>query len=126
MSDKLPPEQLAFRKRLWKTGRVVQTMFARFAKYDPTIWQQGAFMMLVGVVVDMLANQDELAADDLLKLSKVLSEANKLMTKPRAKSGKRGSKPDAADTVPTEADLGPIIRDLYGLNLEEVEATSES
>jgi hypothetical protein len=125
MSHKIPEELMDFRRRLWLIGRFVNTTFGRFAKYDPTIWRQGAFMMLVSKVVDVLSNQKEVSVEDLVKLSKVLSEANRLNAKPRGSTKNGKSKNDPAGQTLSEADLGPIIRELYGINMEEIEAAPD-
>ena len=111
---------IAHRRRQASVGAILSETFGRFAESSPDLWDRRAYLMLVGIVYERLAtNEDELSTEELVTLSKILAESRRA----EAQSHKRA--PDDEDsrdnTSPSDElpeHFAETVRQVYGTNFQ--------
>jgi hypothetical protein len=114
----------AHRRRQVSVAAILDETFGQFAKCSPDLWEHRAYLMLVGLVYERLAtNEDELSTDELVTLSKVLA-ANR-----RAEAQRQPDRLPDDPTRPASPPAGELpdrfadaVRQVYGTNLDAASA----
>ncbi len=110
----------AHRRRQASVAAILDQTLGHFAKSNPELWDRRAYLMLVGLVYERLAtNEDEISTDDLVTLSKVLAENRRAQA--RAKDNhhpSEGGQPLESPTGDIPDNLADIVRQVYGTNLQ--------
>lgn len=110
----------AHRQRQASVAAILDQTFGRLAQCSPDLWERRAYLMLVGLVYDRLAtNEEEISTDELIALAKVLaenrraearmSEAHRAQTADETSESRPGELPDR---------FGDVVRQVYGTNLQ--------
>jgi hypothetical protein len=106
------------RVRQASVASILDKTFGKLAECAPDLWAHRAYLMLVGVVYERLAiNEEDVSTEELVALAKVVAENRRLevrlreMDKPEADNGRasprKGALPDH---------FGDIVRRVYGTN----------
>ena len=105
------------RRRQESVAKILEETFGKPAKCSPELWDRRAYLMIVGLVYERLAtNEQEISTDELIALAKVLA-ANR-----RVDARVSETKHDAQDSTPHPADgklpenFADIVRQVYGTN----------
>ena len=108
----------AHRCRQASVASILNRTFGRFAKSNPELWERRAYLMLVGLMYERLAvNEQEISTDELTALSKALAEQRR--AEAQARDG-RGVETDHAGSRDGELpqDFAEIVRQVYGTNFQ--------
>jgi len=108
------------RRRQASVAKILDDTFGELAKYDPTLWERRAYLMLVGVVHERLATeQHELPTDELVALAKALAEnrraANRAGEVALTNEDQKGQERDG----PLPDNFADIVRRVYGTNFHD-------
>ncbi len=109
----------AHRRRQESVAALLDQTFGRLADCSPDLWDRRAYLMLVGLVYERLAtNEDEIPTDELVTLAKVLAENRR--AEARSSENQRSREENDAPAVgtgelPTGVDCA--VRQVYGTNL---------
>jgi hypothetical protein len=109
----------AHRRRQASVASILDATFGRLGDCDPALWERRAYLMLVGLVYERLAtNEEELATEELVSLAKVLAEHRRI----DARAGVGDSREHSStDRKPGEGELpehfADLVRQVYGTNL---------
>ena len=88
------------------------------AKLDPALWSHRAFLMLMGLAFEKLStNAHELSTDEIVKLTKALGDACRVV--PRTKTEKTARESGKNETDPLPKNFAEIVRQVYGTNFSE-------
>ncbi len=107
-------------RRQASVAAILDQTLGHFAKSDPRLWERRAYLMLVGLVYERLAtNEEEISTDDLVTLAKVLAEnrraearaqgSHRLSETPESLQSSTGKLPD---------NLADVVRQVYGTHLQ--------
>lgn len=113
-------KMIAHRRRQASVSAILSETFGRFAESSPDLWDRRAYLMLVGLVYERLAtNEDELSTKELVTLSKVLAESRRA----EAQSHKRalGDEDSRDNTSPSDElpeHFAETVRQVYGTNFQ--------
>ena len=118
----------AHRRRQASVAAILDQTFGRFADSGPELWERRAYLMLVGLVYERLAvNEDEISTDELVTLAKVLAENR------RAEARSRLDLPSDGPVEPTTPPIGElpdrfadVVRQVYGTKLDAAESDEET
>ena len=110
------------RLRQASVSAILDATFGAWAESNPELWERRAYLLLVGLVYERLAtNEDEVSTDELIKLGKALAEnrrADARTRKSRADDDGHSdatddkSDPDSNGKLPTR--FADLIRQVYG------------
>lgn len=107
-------------RRQASVAAILDQTLGHFAKSDPGLWERRAYLMLVGLVYERLAtNEEEISTDDLVTLAKVLAENRR--AEARAQGNHRLSEtPESLkfSTGKLPDHLADVVRQVYGTNLQ--------
>ncbi len=110
----------AVRQRQASVAKILDQTFGQLAKCNPDLWDRRAYLMLVGLVYERLAtNEDELPTEELAALSKVLAENRRAESQSR--KGERAEeapkdKPPPSSGLPEN--FADVVRQVYGTNFQ--------
>ena len=108
------------RRRQASVAAVLEGMFGHLADCSPDLWDHRAYLMLVGLVYERLAlNEQEIPTDELVALAKILAESRRAavrVDKPPPADQRRGPTSPSADPLPGE--FADIVRQVYGTNFQ--------
>jgi hypothetical protein len=111
------------RHRQASVAALLDQTFGRFADSSPDMWERRAYLMLVGLVYERLAtNEDELPTDEIVTLAKVLAENR------RAEKRVGDAKPPARRDASTSPDgalptaFTRLVQQVYGTDLTPSDA----
>ena len=118
----------AHRRRQASVSVVLDQTFGRFAESDPLLWDRRAYLMLVGIVYDRLANDEaDIPTEELIALAKLLAESRRAdsqshaaRVETQAKEQCAGGSDDASSAsgngrLPDA--FGDVVRQIYGTNV---------
>lgn len=108
----------AHRRRQASVAAILDQTFGRPAVCSPDLWERRAYLMLVGLVYERLAtNEDEISTNELVALAKVLAENRRaearLQTQPS-----EVTKPATGRTGELPTHFGNLVRQVYGVNFQ--------
>ncbi len=107
-------------RRQASVAAILDQTLGHFAKSDPRLWERRAYLMLVGLVYERLAtNEEEISTDDLVTLAKVLAENRR--AEARAQGNHRISEtPESlqSSTGKLPDHLADVVRQVYGTHLQ--------
>ncbi len=107
----------AHRRRQASVGTILDQTFGHLAKCGPELWERRAYLMLIGMVYERLAtNEDEISTEDLVALAKILAENRRAEARPRvlAQPPEAGtSSTDRAGELPER--FADVVRQVYGI-----------
>lgn len=107
-------------RRQASVAAILDQTLGHFAKSDPRLWERRAYLMLIGLVYERLAtNEEEISTDDLVTLAKVLAENRR--AEARAQGNHRLSEtPESlqSSTGKLPDHLADVVRQVYGTNLQ--------
>ena len=106
------------RRRQASVASILDTVFGKLGECNPNLWGYRAYLMLLGLVYERLAtNEDEIPTSELVSLAKIIAENRRVEIRLR----KMDEAPDSdgrADpphgTLPER--IGDIVRQVYGAN----------
>ena len=108
------------RRRQASVAVILSETFGRFAETNPDLWDRRAYLMLVGLVYERLAtNEDELSTEDLVTLSKILAENRRAEAQSRKKNAADDDSQD--NSSPSEElpeHFADTVRQVYGTNFQ--------
>ncbi len=110
----------AHRRRQASVAAIIDRLFGGLGQCNPDLWERRAYLLLVGLVYERLATDDEeISTDELVRLAKALAENRRIEA--RRRDGKEREQPAEADSPP-KGDLperfGDIVRQVYGTNFQ--------
>ena len=110
----------AHRRRQASVAEIIDRIFGELAQCNPDLWERRAYLLLVGLVYERLATDDEeISTDELVRLAKALAENRRVEA--RLRDGKDPEQPAEADSPP-RGDLperfGDVVRQVYGTNFQ--------
>jgi hypothetical protein len=105
----------AHRCRQASVAKILNRTFGRFAKSNPELWERRAYLMLVGLMYERLAvNEQDISTDELTALSKALAEQRRAEAQLRGSSEKEAQAVGAGGELPE--DFGEVVKQIYGTN----------
>ena len=110
----------AHRRRQASVASILDATFGRLGDCDPSLWERRAYLMLVGLVYERLAtNEEELATEELVSLARVLAEHRRI----DARAGTAESKQESAPGIkPAGGNLpdhfADVVRQIYGTDFQ--------
>lgn len=117
-----------YRARQLSVAAILDSVFGKLAKCDPSLWERRAYLLLVGMVYERLAaSPDEVETDELVKLAKALASARRAIAKGPAKGPVAEGQAEASLVDEDAGELPPrlarAVRMVYGMAGESAEAT---
>ncbi len=107
----------AHRRRQASVGAILDQTFGHLAKCGPDLWERRAYLMLIGMVYERLAtNEDEISTEDLVALAKILAENRRAEARLRvlAQPPEAGTpSTDRAGELPER--FADVVRQVYGI-----------
>ena len=108
------------RRRQASVAAVLDQTFGRLAKSSPELWERRAYLMLVGLVYERLAtNENEIPSEELIALAKVLAENRR--AEARVLENYRLKDATASESPPTGElpdHFAELVRQVYGTNFQ--------
>ena len=115
----------AHRCRQASVASILNRTFGRFAKSNPELWERRAYLMLVGLMYERLAvNEQEISTDELTALSKALAEQRRAEAQARDGSEKETASGGAGGELPE--DFGEVVKQIYGTNFHAPMGNAET
>jgi hypothetical protein len=110
----------AHRRRQASVASILDALFGRLADCDPDLWERRAYLMLLGLVYERLAtNEDELSTDDLVALSKTLAEHRRIDARVHTADRAAGAEENAEGGEGQLPDrFADVVRQVYGTNFQ--------
>ena len=117
------------RHRQATVSAILDETFGQLATCKPELWDRRAYLMLVGLVYERLAtNEEDLPTEELVALAKVLAESRRAQSRPRdsvAVEEAPGSKASRDGPLPDR--FADIVRQIYGTDFQApAAATADS
>jgi hypothetical protein len=111
---------LAHRRRQASVASIIDAAFGHLSECDPGLWERRAYLMVLGLVYERLAaNEQALSTDELVVLAKALAEHRRIDA--RLRGGERSEAPDG-EVAPMEGGLpdhfADVVRQVYGTNFQ--------
>lgn len=110
----------AHHRRQASVGMILDQTFGRLAKCSPDLWERRAYLMLVGLVYERLAtNEDEISTEELVILAKVLAENRRVEARLKdTRLPPEATGPATPRTGALPDNLAAVVRQVYGTNLQ--------
>ena len=128
--DKDPPDSFAHRLRNHRVRQasvasILDKTFGKLAECAPDLWGHRAYLMLVGMVYERLAiNEEDVSTEELVALAKVIAENRRLEVRLRELRQPESDNGQAtAPEGPLPDHFGDIVRRVYGTNFAEAAQT---
>lgn len=108
------------RRRQATVAAVLDQTFGRLAECKPELWERRAYLMLVGLVYERLAtNEQEISTDELVALAKILAENRRAEARLRQDRRPHESSPPTPPSgngkLPDR--FADVVRQVYGATL---------
>ena len=115
------------RRRQASVASILDAAFGRLTDCNPDLWERRAYLMLVGLVYERLANEDEVPIDELVALAKVLAEHRRVDARTRVCERQDNGQDNGRDKSPRPngelpARLADVVRQVYGTNFQSPDA----
>jgi hypothetical protein len=106
-------------RRQASVAAILDQTFGQLANCNPELWDRRAYLMLVGLVYERLAtNEDEISNDELVTLAKILAENRRA----EARLNGKPHPPGDESTVPATRRLpdcfADVVRQVYGTSFQ--------
>jgi hypothetical protein len=113
-------KMLAHRRRQASVAAILDRTFGQLAKCSPNLWERRAYLMLIGLVYERLAtNEEEISTDELVSLAKVLAENRRAEARLREHPQPTDSaEPASPPTGELPERFTDVVRQVYGTNLQ--------
>lgn len=100
---------------------ILEATFGSMAECNPDLWDRRAYLMLVGLVYDRLADQErEIPTVELVTLAKILAESRRAQGRPReGEPGPDTDEPTATRDGPLPVRFADVVRQVYGTNFQK-------
>ena len=128
--DKDPPDSFAHRLRNHRVRQasvasILDKTFGKLAECAPDLWGHRAYLMLVGMVYERLAiNEEDVSTEELVALAKVIAENRRLEVRLRELGEtQRDNGKATTPEGPLPDHFGDIVRRVYGTNFAEAAQT---
>jgi hypothetical protein len=109
----------AHRQRQALVARILNRTFGRFAKSNPELWERRTYLMLVGLMYQWLAtNDEEISTDELVALSKALAEQRRAEAQAGDGGGGQPRQAGGGDEGELPNNFAEIVRQVYGTNFQ--------
>ncbi len=110
----------AHRRRQASVAAILDQTFGRQAQCSPDLWERRAYLMLVGLVYERLAtNEDEISTNELIALAKVLAQNHRAEARLRSQNQPSdATKPATGGTGELPKHFGDLVRQVYGVNFQ--------
>ncbi len=110
----------AHRRRQASVAAILDQTFGQPAKCSPELWERRAYLMLVGLVYERLAtNEDEISTNELIALAKVLAENRRAEARLHTKNQPSdATKPATGRTGELPTHFAGLVRQVYGVNFQ--------
>lgn len=110
----------AIRRRQVSVAGILDATFGHLGDCNPDLWERRAYLMLVGLVYERLAtNEEELATDELVALAKVLAEHRRVDARRHASGAEHDTEPSRGHPDSRLPDhFGDMVRQVYGTNFQ--------
>ena len=105
------------RRRQASVSTILDQTFGRLAVCNPELWERRAYLMLVGLVYERLALQeDEISTEELISLSKALAENRRVeLNKHKLRQCDDTTQPQAPGDGKLPKHFADTVRQIYGL-----------
>jgi len=109
------------RRRLADTRRLLSKALDAADGSDPAIWERGAYLLWLRLVVEQLVVRGvDIEVGDLSTISKMLHDQRKLsLEEARHRSRAGGRAPATPKTTELPDEFGEVVRRIYGINLPD-------
>lgn len=110
----------AHRARQTSVASILDATFGKLAQCSPDLWGYRAYLMLIGLVYDRLAsNEEDISTAELVALAKVIAENRRLEVRLRETAGEaKTDPPPTRPDQPLPECLQDVVRQVYGTNLQ--------
>jgi hypothetical protein len=110
----------AHRRRQASVASILDATFGHLGDCDPALWERRAYLMLVGLVYERLAtNEEELATEELVSLAKVLAEHRRIDARAGVGDSRDvSSAPGKSGEGELPAHFADLVRQVYGTNFQ--------
>ena len=106
------------RQRQVCVSSILNSTFGKLSECDADLWGHRAYLMLIGLVYERLAaDEDEMPTDELVALAKIIAENRRVelgLRKVGEEKGADKTSRDPGDRLPDN--FGNIVRQVYGTN----------
>ena len=115
--DSSPDRMRTHRRRQASVATILDKTFGKLAESDAQLWDHRAYLMLVGLVYERLAtNEQELSTDELVALAKILAENRRAEARrPQGKQTADKDEPPTTNDGPLPKPFADAVREVYGL-----------
>ena len=115
----------AHRRRQASVAAILDQTLGELAKSNPDLWERRAYLMLVGLVYERLAtNEDEISTEELVTLAKVLAENRRVEARTRESDCTHDSQDRSSERArPLPGHFADIVQQVYGTNVQKPHGT---
>jgi len=107
----------SLRERQESLKKILDRTFGPEGKKNPNLWEKRAYLMLVGLLYERLAvNEQEISTDELTALSKALAEQRRAEAQARDGGGPQTGQPVGTHDGELPSDFGEVVKQIYGTN----------
>jgi hypothetical protein len=115
----------SLRERQESLKKILDRTFGPEGKKNPNLWEKRAYLMLVGLLYERLAtNENEVSTEELTALSKMLAEQRRAEAQSRGSSEKEAQAVGAGGELPE--DFGEVVKQIYGTNFHAPMGNAET
>ena len=96
---------------------ILCSVFGALAEQNPELWGHRAYLLLMGIVYQRLAaNEESISLEELVSLAKVLAEQRRIAA--RAGQGEVADPPDLPASLRTQlpGEFADVVKQIYGTN----------
>ena len=106
-------------RRQASVAAILDQTFGQLAKCNPELWDRRAYLMLVGLVYERLAtNEDEISNDELVSLAKILAENRRAEARLNSKPHPHGDESAASAKSRLPDRFADVVRQVYGTSFQ--------
>lgn len=114
-----------YHHRQQSVARVLDELFSKPAKNKPELWDQRAYLMVMGMIYERLATGEaEISTEELTAMAKILAEQRKARpARPGRKAGTKPVRAGSAGDLPKM--FGEMVDQVYGTSGASDDALSK-
>lgn len=123
-SDRAWPDKLReHRQRQVCVASILDSTFGKLSECDADLWGHRAYLMLIGLVYERLAaDEDDMPTDELVALAKIIAENRRVELSLRKVGEDTGAAKTCGGRLPDS--FGDIVRQVYGTNFHAPDDSS--